>query len=137
MYYFFIYTSNANDTDQTEQLHLLILVFLFAQEVRNFSCGFDAMFFFSTSSKLLCSKLRLYTTFNLYVKVYVFLNCNKRWICLTFTFHLKALQSHQYIKIRNRTRVNMYLVKDIVLLKCFPMDIQITAAQYEDLHSRA
>ena len=31
----------------------------------------------------------------------------------------------------------MYLVKDIVLLKCFSIDIQITAAQYEDLHSRA
>ena len=95
------------------------------------------MLLFSISSKLLCSKVRLYTTFNLCVKVYLFLNFNKKVDLLNFYFHLKPLQCHQYIKIRNRTHVNIYLVKDIVLLMCLPMDIQIIAAQCEDLHSLA
>ena len=36
------------------------------------------MFLFSIPSKFLCYKLRLYTTFNLCVKVYLFLNCRKK-----------------------------------------------------------
>ena len=66
------------------------LSFLFSQEVRNFSRGFYHVTF-SISSKLLCSKLRLYTIFNLCMMVYLFLNCNKTVDMLNFYISSKAL----------------------------------------------
>ena len=72
--------------------------------------------------------------FNLCVKVYLFLNCNKTVDLLNFYFSSKTLTMPSIIKIRNRTHVNIYLVEGTVLLKCFPMNIQIIAAQCDDLH---
>ena len=62
--------------------------FLFAQVVRSFSSGFYHVTF-SISSKLLCSKLRLYTIFNLCAKVYLSLNCNKT-VDLPINFHFSS-----------------------------------------------